>query len=73
MYSAAKLSRIRNKNRSYRETIADFKLQRDQTVGLLAEANLQIVFLTEEIRLLRARLDAIRPTASVLNLPELRD
>ncbi|TXG97639.1 MAG: hypothetical protein E6R09_12490 [Rhodocyclaceae bacterium] len=64
---------IRNKNRSYRETIADFKLQRDQTVGLLAEANLQIVFLTEEIRLLRARLDAIRPTASVLNLPELRD
>lgn len=60
---------VRNKNRSYRETIADFKLQRDTTAGLLADANLQIVLLTEKNRSLRARLDALRPQASILKLP----
>lgn len=64
---------VRCKNRSYREMIADFKLQRDATAGLLADANLQIVLLTEENLSLRARLDAIRPSASVVKLPEQVD
>ncbi|RIX48341.1 MAG: hypothetical protein D3M94_05505 [Rhodocyclales bacterium GT-UBC] len=64
-----KQRRIRNKNRSYRETNADFKLQRDKAAGLLSDANLQIVLLTEENSSLRARLDALRPQAAILTLP----
>ena len=60
----------RNKNRSARQTITDLKLQRDSMAGLLSDANLRIVELTEEIAAVRARLDTLRPSASILNLPK---
>lgn len=63
------LRTARKKNRNNRETIADLKLQRDVTAGLLSDANLQIVLLTDEIVSLRARLDAMRPSAEILKLP----
>ncbi len=64
-----KLRDVRNKNRSNRQKAADLKLQRDVASGLLSDANLRIVQLTEEVASLRARLDAIRPSAGILMLP----
>lgn len=65
----SKLAHARNKSRSCRQTIADFKLQRDTLAGLLSDANLRIVQLTEEVSSVRTRLDSIRPSASISNFP----
>lgn len=64
-----KLLKQRRKNRDTRETIAELKLQRDIAAGLLADANLWIVELTEQVADLRARLDMLQPCATVLKLP----
>lgn len=58
----------RKRNRDVRETVADFKRQRDATVGLLADANLRIVELTEELSLATAQLKETNPSASVISL-----
>lgn len=66
--SRQKVRDVRNKNRNSRQKIEDLKLQRDKAAGLLSDANLRIVELTEEVGQIRARLDDIRPPASVINL-----
>lgn len=63
-----KLLKQRSKNRDVRETIADLKSQRDKAVGLLADADLRIVELTEKLANVQARLDQLQPSARVLNL-----
>ena len=64
-----KLLKQRRMNRDTRETIADLKRQRDIAAGLLADANLWIVELTEQVLEMRARLDLLQPSAMVLKLP----
>lgn len=68
-----KLLKQRRRNRDTRETIADLKRQRDITAGLLADANLRIVELFEQLADARARLDELQPSARVLDLPKKGD
>lgn len=68
-----KLLKQRRKNRDTRDTIADLKQQRDIAAGLLADANLRIVELSEQLDDARARLDELQPSARVLDLPKKRD
>lgn len=63
-----RLIKQRRKNRDTRETIADLKNQRDITAGLLADADLRIVQLSEKVADLQAKLDEIQPTAKILDL-----
>lgn len=65
-----RLLKKRSKNRDLRETIADLKMQRDRAVGLLADADLRIVELTEKLADVQAELDQLKPKARVLNLSE---
>lgn len=60
----------KRKNRGTRETIADLKKQRDKAVGMLADADLRIVELTEKLADVQARLDLFQPSARFLNLSE---
>lgn len=62
------LLKQRRKNRDAKETNADMKKQRDAAVGLLADADLRIVKLTEEVADLQTKLEEFRPSADVLNL-----
>lgn len=62
------LLKQQQKKRDSRETITDLKKQRDQAVGLLADADLRIVELSEKVADLQARLDEIKPSAKILNL-----
>ncbi len=64
------LLKQRRKNRDTKETIADLKQQRDIAVGLLADADLRIVELTEKLADVQARLDHLKPSARVLNLSD---
>jgi len=64
------LLKKRSKNRNLRETIADLTMQRDGAVGLLADADLRIVELTEKLADVQAELDRLKPKAPVLNLSE---
>jgi len=52
----------RGRNRETKEVIFDLKQQRDEAVGMLADANLLIVDLTEELADVRKRLDEIKPS-----------
>lgn len=65
-----RLLKQRHKNRDAREAIADLKKQRDIAAGLIADANLRIVELTDRLATLQARLEQLRPSASVLSLPK---
>ena len=65
-----RLLKKRSKNRDLRETIADIKKQRDRAVGLLADADLRIVELTEKLADVQARLDRFQPSVPVLNLSD---
>jgi len=58
----------RKRNRAAREITADMKRQRDAAVGLLADANLRIVELTEELSLATAQLKETNPSAAVISL-----
>ena len=60
----------RRKNRETSETIADLKQQRDVVVGMLADANLLIVELTEELADVRRRLDELKPSATTISISE---
>lgn len=60
----------RRKNRDTRETIHDLKRQRDIAAGLLADANLRIVQLTDELSRAQAKLEEYHPQGRILNLPE---
>lgn len=62
-----KLLKQQQKKRNSRETIADLKKQRDQAVGLLADADLRIMELLEKVADLQAKLNEIKPSAKVLN------
>ena len=64
------LLKQRRKNRDTQETIADLKKQRDIAVGLLADADLRIVELTEKLADVQARLDHLRPSSRVLSLSD---
>lgn len=68
-----KLLKVRRKNRDTRDTISDLKRQRDIAASLLADANLRIVELSEQLADARARLDELQPSARVLNLPKKGD
>ncbi len=57
----------RKRNRDVRETIADLKRQRDIAVGLLADANLLIVELTEALAHATAQLKEIHPSTTVVS------
>ena len=63
----------RRRNRDNREMIFDLKQQRDISAGLLADANLLIVDLTEEIADVRQRLDELRPSAATITFPKRSD
>lgn len=63
-----RLLKQRRKNRDTRETIADLRKQRDAAVGLLADADLRIVELSEKVADLQARLDQFQQSARVLKL-----
>lgn len=63
-----RLLKQRWKNRSTREIIADLKKQRDIAVGLLADADLRIVELTEKLADLQRRLDDLQTSARILNM-----
>lgn len=63
-----RLLKQRRKNRDTKQTISDLKLQRDKAVGLLADADLRIVELSEKVADLEAKLAELRPTAKVLDL-----
>ncbi len=63
-----RLLKKRTKNRELRETITDLKQQRDKAVGLLADADLRIIELTEKLADVQARLDHLQPSCRVLNL-----
>lgn len=65
-----RLLKQRSKNRTLKETIADLKKQRDIAAGLLADADLRIVELTEKLADLQTRLDYLQPTARVLKLSD---
>lgn len=59
------LKKQRIKRRKAQETIDDLKKERDFSAGLLGDANLRIIELTEKVALLQTKLDEVRPTASV--------
>lgn len=63
-----RLLKLRRKNRDTRETIVDLKKQRDSVAGLLADADLRIVELSEKVADLQAKLDQLQPSARVLDL-----
>lgn len=63
-----RLLKQRRKNRDTREIIVDLKKQRDSAVGLLADADLKIVELSEKVADLEAKLDELRPSAKILDL-----
>jgi hypothetical protein len=63
----------RKRNRDNQEKIADLKQQRDVAVGLLADANLLIVELSEELADTRRRLDLLKPSTLIIPFPERRD
>lgn len=64
-----KMLKRSKRNRNTREIIADLKRQRDVSAGLLADATLLIVELTEEISDVRRRLDELMPSASTIRFP----
>lgn len=57
----------RQKRRKDRDLIADLKVQRDRAVGLLADADMRIVELTERLAEVEAKLEHYQPN-NVLNL-----
>lgn len=65
-----RLLQKRGKNRDMREIIADLKRQRDMAAGMLADADLRIVELTEKLADMQAKLDYLQPTACVLRLSD---
>lgn len=65
-----RLLKQRGKNRDMREKIADLKRQRDLAAGMLADADLRIVELTEKLADMQAKLDYLQPTARVLKLSD---
>ena len=68
-----KILKQRRKNRDTKETIADLKKQRDIAAGLLADANLRIVELSNMLAEVQARLEEFQPRTRVLNLPKNGD
>ncbi|UFS72490.1 hypothetical protein LPW11_09915 [Geomonas sp. RF6] len=58
----------RERNRTAREVIADLRRQRDEAVGLLADATLRIVELTEELASAKVEQKETRPSAPVISL-----
>jgi hypothetical protein len=67
------LQKKQMRNRSARETVADFRRQRDAVVGLLADANLRIVELTEELASAKAELEERVASAPVISLTRRED
>lgn len=58
----------RHKNRGTKKTIDDLKKQRDIAVGMLADADLRIVLLSEKVAELQTRVDQLQPSAKFLDL-----
>ncbi|HEY6898100.1 MAG TPA: hypothetical protein VI279_12635 [Rhodocyclaceae bacterium] len=66
--SAPSKRQQRRRNRQTNETMADFKKQRDAAVGLLVDADLRIVQLTEKLALVEAKLEEFQRSATILAL-----
>lgn len=60
-----KMLKRRQKNRDTKTRIMDLKRQRDNVQGLLNDAQLQIIELIGEVKMLRAALDELRPLAKI--------
>ncbi|MCX7193922.1 MAG: hypothetical protein NTY60_09940 [Proteobacteria bacterium] len=71
------LLKRRRRNRDTKETISDLKQQRDASAGLLADANLLIVDLTEELADVHRMLDELRritkPSAATISFSKRSD
>lgn len=65
-----RLLKQKNKNRDMRETISDLKKQRDIAAGLLADADMRIVELSEKLADVQTRLDHLMPSAHVITLSD---
>lgn len=63
-----KLLKQRQRSRTARETIADFKKQRDAATGLLVEANARIAILTRRLIYAEARINDLQPKAGTAQL-----
>ncbi len=61
-----RLIKARQVSRSKTETIASLKLQRDDAVSRLVEADELILTLTQKVRTLEARLEDLRPRGAVI-------
>lgn len=61
-----RLLKARQVSRSKTETIASLKLQRDDAVSRLVEADELILTLTQKVRTLEARLEDLRPSGAVI-------
>lgn len=57
----------RNKNRDTKKHISDLKKQRDNAVGMMVDANLRILELSEMVDDLQIKLEMLKPTAKILN------
>lgn len=68
-----KLLKRRRRNRDTKEMIFDLEQQRDVSAGLLADANMLIVDLTEELADLRSRLNELHPSAETIIFPKCGD
>lgn len=64
-----RLIKERQQSRNARETLTDFKAQRDAAASLLVEAHAHIGILTRRVRDLEARLEDLQPSASILRSP----
>ena len=63
----------RRRNRDTKEMIYDLKRQRDISAGLIADANLLIVDMSEEISDLRRKLDELMPSAATIPFSKPRN
>lgn len=61
-----RLLKARQVSRSKSETISDLKAQRDYAVSRLVEADELICTLARHVRDLKARLEDVRPSASIM-------
>jgi len=63
----------RRRNRDTKEMISDLKRQRDISAGLISDANLLIVDMSEEISDLRRKLDELMPSAATIPFSKPRN
>ncbi|MCH2342611.1 MAG: hypothetical protein MK363_22385, partial [Pseudomonas sp.] len=58
----------RRRNRSLRDQLESFKVERDQALSLLVEADATILYQAREIEYLKGRLSSLLPTAKTMDI-----